>query len=324
MAATPAALPQRLLAAAERRLPALTRLKHPEPLPIRIGRRRIYVLPTGFGLFFGALLAGMTLGGLNYDNNPALILCFLLGSAMHTGLLQSYLALRGLRLAAVSAEPVHAGQPMTLRFRFDANEPRWRRGLLLTRGAQQVVFDLAPGSAADVDLAVPTSHRGWLRADRVEVSVRRPLGMFVAWSWLHPERAVLVYPALEANPPPLPGQGSEGQPQRRRGPDEQLHDLRAYRSGDPLRIVAWKRSAQLGQLTVREFESPRGRDAVLDWAMLGSLAPESRIRRLARWLVEAERAGLNSELRLPGERLGPGRGPAHLHACLRALALLDV
>ena len=40
----------RLLAVAERRLPALTRLRRAEPLPIRLDRRRIYVLPTGFGL----------------------------------------------------------------------------------------------------------------------------------------------------------------------------------------------------------------------------------------------------------------------------------
>jgi uncharacterized protein (DUF58 family) len=41
-------------------------------------------------------------------------------------------------------------------------------------------------------------------------------------------------------------------------------------------------------------------------------------------VVDAERAGRRSELRIPGERIGPARGPAHLHACLRALALLDV
>ena len=52
---------------------ALVRPKRPEPLPVQIGRRRIYVLPTGFGLFLGAMLATMLVGGLNYNNNPALL-----------------------------------------------------------------------------------------------------------------------------------------------------------------------------------------------------------------------------------------------------------
>jgi uncharacterized protein (DUF58 family) len=324
MAELSSAMPTWLLDFAERRLPALTRRRRRESLPIALGRQRIYVLPTGFGLFFGLLIAVMTLGGLNYDNNPALILCFLLASAANTALLYNYLALRGLRLVEASGDPVHAGQPLRLKLRFDSLEPRRRRGLVVRRDTRVVAFDLEAAAVADIEIEVPTTRRGWLPVGRMELSVRQPLGMFVAWSWLHPDRELLVYPALEANPPPLPGQGREGQPQRRRGLEEQVHGLRDYRSGDPLRIVAWKRSAQLGNLTVREFETPRGHDAVLDWHALAPLAPEARIRRLARWVVDAERAGLSSDLRLPGQRIGPGNGAAHLHACLRSLALLDV
>jgi hypothetical protein len=44
--------------------PALTRHKQAEPLPVnRSVRRRIYVLPTRYGLFFAFLLSAMTLGG---------------------------------------------------------------------------------------------------------------------------------------------------------------------------------------------------------------------------------------------------------------------
>ena len=63
----------RALAYAEQRLPALTRLRRSESLPIRLDRRRIYVLPTGFGVSFGLLLFVMLIGALNYANNPALL-----------------------------------------------------------------------------------------------------------------------------------------------------------------------------------------------------------------------------------------------------------
>ncbi len=312
---------ERALQIAENRLPALTRLKQPEALPIPIGRRRIYVLPTRYGLFFATLLAAMTLGALNYNNNPALMLCFLLGSAAHTSLLRAYLNLRGLRLAQVGADAVHAGEAQTLRLLFDAGEIRQRRDLVLRQGTASAVFALAP-NRVETRLVRATIRRGLHPAGRIAVSTTHPLGLFVAWSWLNPQASTLVYPALEAQPPPLPGRGDRGQPRRRRHADEEPHSLRDYRSGDPLRLMAWKRTAQAGRLMVREYESPVGADVTLDWAELGPLEAEARIRRLARWVVDAERESLRSTLVLPATRLGPGSGPAHVHACLRALALL--
>jgi uncharacterized protein (DUF58 family) len=98
--------------------------------------------------------------------------------------------------------------------------------------------------------------------------------------------------------------------------------LRAYRQGDPRRNIAWKPSARHGSLLVREHERREGAEIVLDWRELASLPVEARISRLARWVDEAERRNRRYRLRLPGESLGPAQGPAHRHACLRALALL--
>jgi len=62
---------------------------------------------------------------------------------------------------------------------------------------------------------------------------------------------------------------------------------------------------------------------VLDWRQLPGIEYEARIRRLARWVDEAEREGRRYRLDLPGQpSLGPGSGPQQRHACLRALALL--
>lgn len=316
------ALRRRLLAAAERRLPALTRLRASEPLPVVLDRRRIYVLPSAPGLFFGALVAAMLLGALNYNNNPALMLCFLAASAMHASLLRGYLTLRGLRLTQVQAAPVYAGEPMTLRFTFEAGDRRPREGVCLSRGSDTVCFTAAPGELAEVTLVVATERRGWLPVGRICVYTRNPLGLFRVWSWVHPQRRVLVYPMPEANAPPLPRGADLGAGRMRRGAGEEPHSLRGYRHGDPLRLVAWKRSARTGHLMVREFETPRGGDVLLDWDALAGVPTELRIRRLARWLLDAEREGLRSLLNVPGSRLGPASGSDHVHACLRVLALL--
>jgi len=217
---------------------------------------------------------------------------------------------------------VHAGEPLRLRFSFEAGERRSRRGLCLQRGQAHACFSIAIGAVAEVEIDLPTSQRGWLPIGRIRVFTRHPLGLFRIWSWIHPDRRVLVYPAPEASAPALPRSSEAGGQRNRRGPGEEPHSLREYRVGDPLRLVAWKRSARTGHLMVREFETPVGGDVQLDWARVAELPYEARIRRLSRWVLDAEREGLRYTLLVPGTRLGPASGSDHLHACLRALALL--
>ncbi len=297
------------------------RPRAPETLPIRLDRRRIYVLPTAYGLFFALLLATMTLGGLNYNNNPALILCFLMFSLVLSSLLRGYLNLSGVRVESIDAVPVHAGERQRLQLRFSAEGRRLRDGLVLQRGRQRVGFSLHDGAVLDVEVQLATQRRGWLPSGRFKLFSRQPLGLFEVWSWLHPDSRTLVWPELEKDPPPPPGAASHEQPRPQRGDSDSPVGLRDYRSGDPLRQVAWKHSARMDRLLVREYEQPAGGQRLFSWAALAPLPGDARARRLASWLVQAEREGHASSLDMPNARFGPSQGQAHLHACFRALAL---
>lgn len=303
------------------RLP-LVRPRALESLPILIDRRRVYILPTGFGLFLALMLGAMMLGGLNYNNNPALLLAFGMIAVAHNSLVHAHLTLSGLRVTALHAEPVHAGRPLLLRLAFEASGDRHRSGLELRAGDEETFLALAPGERVEAVLALATTRRGWLPLERLRVSTVRPFGLARAWSWLRPDARVLVYPAPEAEGAPLPDLGGDGQSARTRAHGEQPHHLREYRAGDALRQVAWKATARADRLLVREYEASARREIELDWFSLPSLAYEARIRRLARWVIEAERQGSRFRLRLPAAVIGPGSGPEHRHACLRALALM--
>src|SRR3546814_10368608 len=107
------------------------RPRTPEALPAAIIRQRVYVLPTPFGGFIGALLATMLLGALNYNNNPALMLGFLLAAAVHNSFVRAHLNLSGLQLLAVQAETVAAGNVMHLRCLLQGDGRRDRPALML-------------------------------------------------------------------------------------------------------------------------------------------------------------------------------------------------
>ncbi len=115
-------------------------------------------------------------------------------------------------------------------------------------------------------LRIPAPRRGWLRPGRLRLCSQYPFGLFEVWSWINPEFAALVYPRLEANPPPLPRHGAQAQREVERSGGDELAALRTYQTGDPPRNIAWKASARRDELLVKEFETPRGHEVVLDYA----------------------------------------------------------
>ncbi|TAL73898.1 MAG: DUF58 domain-containing protein [Rhodanobacter sp.] len=309
---------RRVIQLAERRLPALTRLREREPLPIELTRRRVYILPTAFGVGFAALLLVMLTGALNYANNAALLLTCLLGAGSAASMLVAFRTLDGLTLRGIRAGNAVAGEPIELTLEFSAR-----------RKHESVRVDLAGIHAAcavhgtsELRVHLPTTRRGWLALPRLRVWSTWPWGLFRAWSWLHPAQSVLVWPRAEAAGP-SPHQPDASQAQLVARPGEELAALRDYRPGDALRHIAWKASAHHLDLMVKEFDHPQPRETWrLDWDALRTLDRESRIARLARWVGEAEAQGHRYSLRLPNDDIAVGSGAAHYARCMSALAVL--
>ena len=311
---------RRLQQLAERRLPALTRFRRPEPMPIELQRRRIYIVPTGFGIGFTILLMVMLVGSLNYTNNAALLLTCMLGAAGAASMLIAFRTLDGLALASVRAGQALAGEPLALTFEFDSSRPRSAIRLDLADASLAFAIDVSGKAAATLPLA--THQRGWQPLPRLRVWTSWPLGLFRAWSWLHPDQSVLVWPRPENDGPPPRLPADEGlRPRLHHGED--LAALREYRSGDPRKHIAWKASARLGQLLSKDFEQPESRpEWRLDWRELEGMDSEARIARLARWLGEAHAQGRRHSLWLPGQLIEVGSGPGHYARCMSALASL--
>ena len=83
----------------------------------------------------------------------------------------------------------------------------------------------------------------------------------------------------------------------------------------------WKALARERGLLTKQFGGDRANELMLSWDILAGLDTEARLSRLARWVLEAELAGLRYGLVLPDQVITPLQGEVHRHACLKALAM---
>jgi uncharacterized protein (DUF58 family) len=138
---------------------------------------------------------------------------------------------------------------------------------------------------------------------------------------------ILVYPAPEIHPPPLPpGEPrSGGAVAQRLTSAGEFDGVRAYRRGDPLKLVVWKQAAKAqargsSDLVSRDTQQAQRYELWLDFAQTGTLDGEHKLSRLCAWVLQAEKDGVDYGLRLTGLEIKPSQGEGHKRQCLEALA----
>lgn len=208
------------------------------------------------------------------------LLVGLLGTYLAAGLtayVYRRLGARGVTLEVrVRPRRVFPGQPVELRARLTNRKrlplPWARLGLSLPHRAeveelsltrtplwQRLSLPLSVGGRQSVErrLRMRLPVRGLHRLGPTDLTVADPLGMESTTTELRAEGGTLVYPRLA----PIGAQLRQALPiGERRGRsfvDEPSRYLgpRTYRPGDPLRRIDWRRTAVLGELHVRTYET---------------------------------------------------------------------
>lgn len=292
--------------------------------PYQVANRRIYVLPTRFGLFVGLSLAVLNLGALNYNNNAALLLGFIVISLCNNSLIAAHLSLLGLRIQTQPIAPVFAGQSCLIAAKIDhAKTGKARLGQISLGYPGSFAALQEDAGTAHATLAIATHTRGLLAVERIQLFTLQPLGLAKAWSYFNLHENVMVYPAPRGQPLSAQFKTESGSAGRQvRLMTDQPHHLREFRPGDSRKQIAWKTSARTETLQVREYESASADDLLLDWQGLHHLGYEQRIEQLCLWVLQAEQKQLRFALKLPGRLLPSASGPEHKRQCLEALALM--
>jgi uncharacterized protein (DUF58 family) len=293
--------------------------------PVTLRRGRIYILPTRLGVAYAGMVVAMVAGGLNYSNNLALGLAFLLVSLGFVAMHHCHGTLLGLELRLLSTEPAFAGQAVRFRLMLENHSSNPKPAIEIAAGDQNPqLADVPPAGTETVEISLWAERRGPVRLDRFVLATRHPLGLFRAWAVLHPDYAAIAWPKPtdRGRPPPGVETDTGGAQDRARG-DEDFTGLKAYQPGDSLRRIAWKAYARGQGLHTKQYGGTDVVSHMFDWDSLPGLGVEARLSQLCRWVLDAHGCGEAFGLRLPGAAIAANIGTGQLQRCLDALALFD-
>ncbi|UVE19295.1 DUF58 domain-containing protein [Pseudomonas sp. LS44] len=295
----------------------------PPASSVRLTQRRIFIIPTRIGAAFFLALLLMLLAAINYQNNLAFGLTFLLGSVFIVAILHTYRNLAGLTLSAAGGGAVFVGEQARFRLRLESRE-RAHQAIALGWPPQPLqALDVPQQGVSECELSQPALQRGWLRPGRLRVESRFPLGLLVAWSLVDLDQALLIYPRPLEGELPLQTGGDDPEDEGVRtlgGGADDFQGLKAYQPGDSKRRMHWKAFSRGQGLLVKDFAALSGRDLWLDFDALDGEV-ESRLSLLCHWVLQLSERQQPFALNLPGVQLAPACGDGHREACLRALAL---
>ena len=214
----------------------------PPASSVELNQRRVFILPTRQGGAFGLALLVMLLAAINYQNSLAYGLTFLLLSLGVVTILHTYRNLAGLRLTALGADPVFAGERAGFRVRLESRggrarpspsagrSGRWNTPTWQATRLPRCCCSTRPSDAAGCGRGAC----GW------RVAFPRPAG---GLGWVDLRQQALVYPRPLAGEPFLAPGAEDAEDQGRALASTGVDDyqgLRAYQPGDSRRRLHWK------------------------------------------------------------------------------------
>lgn len=296
---------------------------------VQLSLRRAYILPTQKGLYYTITLIILFIWSVNYALSLGYFITFFLAVFAVLITVLTVINLSGITLSArdsVGEHPVFFAKEPAF-FRLLVHNPKLEACIRLQarrNGLSAKTISLNPDARGIIHLPLDRPERGLHTLGYVRLYSEYPMGIFGSWSWFYFQTKILIYPAPLGNLPlPFrPQDSGSGEGQGDKPGQEDFAELRAYRPGDSIRQIIWKK-ATLGQISVKTYQSPlAGQRCCLDFndERLLAKGTEQRLSQLCAWVLQAERSGIRYCLRLPGQQIDFGLGLTQQTRCLEALA----
>ena len=177
---------------------------------LQLTQRNVYILPTSSGWMLALTLVVLLVASINYQLNLGYLLTFLLAGSAVVGMHLCHANLRGLTLHLKAPEPHFLGTSTAFEIQLSSDRKSPRYGIALAvHGTGKAEHhwawtDVPAQGQASVQVAFQPGRRGLHRVPTLTAETRFPLGTFRVWTYWRPAAEVLVYPAPEVPPQPLP------------------------------------------------------------------------------------------------------------------------
>ncbi|MCG8472916.1 MAG: DUF58 domain-containing protein [Desulfobacterales bacterium] len=300
--------------------------EQPQPLPISLKKRRIYILPTKRGALFTLVVIAMIFGSLNYNNNAGFLFAFLLSSMCMVSTFYTQKNLANLTVVSQKHTPVFAGETIWFHLAIKSHHKTRYKITAGFPGQKEATHDIPHKETVIFRVCLETKTRGKFKPQRIILSTTYPFGLFRTWVVLRPDFDYVVFP--EPLPHPFVATHQKGQSEGHGtsndpGSDD-FRELITYRPGDPINRIAWKTLARGQGLWTRTFEAEQGPPVFINWRDLTTTDHEKRISQLCFLITQAYQQSKTFGLMLPGLTIPAkqGSGVAHRDQCLTALAMM--
>jgi len=285
-------------------------------------RQRTYILPTGFGLAFGAMALVLFFMAMGYSNNLIFIFFFFLISVAITGMVVTNRNVNAVVFQRLKGQDIFVGDTGIVKVTFLnlSKSAVWELESAFDKQSEMSDdFSLPAGKEGDVAIHFYSEKRGLNSSPRLLLQSRFPFGLLRAWRHFRPQEKILVFPERK---------GVSLFPEGAMNSDiiknmGLFRDHRVYQAGDNIRRIDWKASARRQETLVKNFEEPEKPALEFHWDQTEGLDFEARISQLALWIDEAEKRGFSYGLNVGKFKEAHRSGRAHWARCLEILAVLE-
>lgn len=314
----------------EKRIPRQTRMT--------LDHNRLFIVPTAFGFSLLFMIVLLFILGTNYQNNPILIVSYLLFTWFIGAMYLCFFNLNRATLTLSDLPDTVSGEPFSMLLHLSCKKSRHNWIFGLPDNSEHCVYDVT----ANKTLIVPcsTKQRGHQQLGDIKLQSRYPFGLFRCWTFLRFSNKQWVYPAPIAETWQLGAAAAGSSLQnhidnltlnnaaKQSSSDMDFDELRVYQVGQPLSRVSWKHQAKNpdADWLVKQYSN---NDIDLKWLTLSSLTGqdlEHNLSILCFACFELSKQDTEFGLALTSSLFGnkiimPNSGEGHISECLKALAM---
>jgi len=288
---------------------------------LRIGLRRVFILPSALGWLWAAVGGLLYVLGVNTSSNVPLILGFLMLALQLLAIFLTAQTLHGLQLHWPTQIEGWAAEQLPLPVQLTV--PKGSRYLGLQLGPRGQRWEgICPAGVQQIPVPWQGDSRGLHKLPRLRIDSQAPLGLWVCWVRLQLNSEALLYPApIPAAINELPWlQASAKQQAKPNIEPHDFHSLQPHRPEEGPQRLAWKQLARGHGEFSKRFEAPTAQAVLL--SLQPGIEKEKGLSAIAARIKQLAANGETYGLQLLQLNINPGNGTNHRCECLRSLALL--